>query len=314
MLCVQGLWKSYGAVAALRGVDLEVTAGEIVALLGPNGAGKSTLVSIVAGLRHADAGSVTVGGVDALAHPPAARRLIGLAPQELGVYPVVTVRHNLQLFGELAGLGRRDLQARIRQVAAALGIEDLLDRLAGELSGGQKRRLHTAMALLHRPRLLLLDEATTGADVETRAQLLDLVHQFATDGSAVLYSTHYLHEVETLGASVVLLDQGSVIARGSVRELVAAHGRTAVELRFDGLAPQLSLDGRAGRTERHGDLLRITTSDPAATIAAAVPALGADTHRLRSVEIVQANLESVYLALTGRRYEPGEEVVGEPAR
>jgi len=310
MLRVEGLRKSYGAVAALRGVDLEVPAGEIVSLLGRNGAGKSTLVSIVAGLRRADAGSVTIAGLDVLKHARAARRVIGVAPQDIGIYPIVSVRQNLRLFAELAGLPRRAVAASIRDVAEAMRLEDLLDRLAGQLSGGQKRRLHTAMALLHRPRLLMLDEATAGADVESRAHLLDMVRELAAQGSAVLYSTHYLHEVETLDASVVLLDGGRVIARGRVRELVAAHARTSVELRFDGPPPPLALaglQGRYGRTERHGDLLRIVTGDPAGTIAEAVPALGAATPRLRSVEVVRADLESVYLALTGHRYDGVEE-------
>jgi len=312
VLRVEGLRKSYGAVPALRGVDLDVSAGQIVSLLGRNGAGKSTLVSVVAGLRRADAGSVSIGGRDPLKHPSLTRRAVGLAPQDVGIYPIVTVRQNLRLFGELAGLRRRELAARIREVAESMRIDDLLDRLAGQLSGGQKRRLHTAMALLHRPQLLILDEATAGADVESRAHLLDVVRELAAEGSAVLYSTHYLHEVEALDAYVVLLDRGSVIARGRVGDLVAAHGRTVVEMRFDGPAPPLTLDGphrKHGPAERHDNLLRLATGDPAGAIAAAVPALGAAARRLRSVEVVHADLEGVYLGLTGDRYEPGAEVV-----
>ena len=308
MLSVEGLHKSYGRVVALRGVDLEVSPGEIVSLLGPNGAGKSTLVSIVAGLRRPDAGTVFVGGVDALARPKAARSLIGLAPQDLGIYPIVTVRQNLTLFGELAGLRGGELRTRVQEVAEALLLDDLLDRLAGELSGGQKRRLHTAAALVHRPRLLLLDEATAGADVETRAQLVALVRELAGEGSAVLYSTHYLQEVETLGASVVLIDKGSVLARGAVAELVARHGGSVVELRFDGEAPVITRDRPGRQPERDGNLLRIPTAEPGPEIAAAMTAIGAHAARLQSVEVVRANLETAYLAITGRRYEPGEEI------
>ncbi|HYU86306.1 MAG TPA: ABC transporter ATP-binding protein, partial [Kribbellaceae bacterium] len=192
MLHIRGLCKAYGDLKALQGIDLDVRAGEIVALLGPNGAGKTTLVSIVAGLRKADSGTVEVDGLDALRRSAEVRRRVGLAPQDLGVYPVVSVRQNLRLFGELAGVRRTDLKARVDEVAEALAITDLLDRKGGELSGGQKRRVHTAIALLHRPRLLLLDEATTGADVETRGHILELVKELAADGSAVLYSTHYL--------------------------------------------------------------------------------------------------------------------------
>ena len=182
MLHIAGLRKAYGGEPALRGVDLDVAEGEIVALLGPNGAGKTTLVSIVAGLRKADDGVVEVAGIDALRRSREVRRLLGLAPQDTGIYPVVSVRNNLTLFGELSGLTRRDARRRADEVAEALAITDLLDKQAGRLSGGQKRRVHTAIAFMHRPRLLLLDEATTGADVETRAHILELVRRLAARG------------------------------------------------------------------------------------------------------------------------------------
>ncbi len=303
MLRIEGLRKSYGDVVALQGVDLHVTRGEIVALLGPNGAGKTTLVSIVAGLRKADAGIVEIDGLDALSRTAEVRRRIGLAPQDLGLYPVVSVRNNLALFGELSGLRGSRLKQRIDEVAQALDITDLLDRQGGSLSGGQKRRVHTAIALLHEPDLLLLDEATTGADVETRGHILELVRQLAAKGSSVLYSTHYLAEVETLDSTVVILDRGQVIARDEVGALIAAHAVAVVELIFDGPVDALDLDSAeslAGRPSVDGDRLRLPTRDAAATIAEVVPQIAPG--RLASVEIVRPSLEAVYLALTGRRY------------
>ncbi|MGH9244231.1 MAG: ABC transporter ATP-binding protein [Acidimicrobiales bacterium] len=304
MLHIEGLQKAYGDVVALRGVDLDVAAGEIVSLLGPNGAGKTTLVSIVSGLRRADAGVVEVDGLDALRRSAEVRRRIGVAPQDLGIYPVVSVRRNFLLFGRLAGLGPRELRTRIDEVAEALDITDLLDRQGGTLSGGQKRRVHTAIALLHRPDLLLLDEATTGADVETRAQILELVRRMAAEGSAVLYSTHYLQEVESLGASVALLDDGKIIARDGVNDLITAHATAVVELSFDGEAPPISYNGES--TVQDGRV-RLCTDDPASTIATVVPQLPPGS--LASVEIVRPNLEAVYLALTGRRYEEADKEV-----
>jgi ABC-2 type transport system ATP-binding protein len=301
MLHVSGLRKSYGEIEALRGVDLDVGAGEIVALLGPNGAGKTTLVSIVAGLRRADAGVVAVDGLSARRRSAEVRRRIGLAPQDTGIYPVVSVRRNLLLFGELAGLGRGELRRRIDEVAEALDIGELLDRQAGKLSGGQKRRVHTAIALLHRPRLLLLDEATTGADVETRGHILELVRQLAAEGSAVLYSTHYLAEVETLGSAVAILDRGQVIARGQVGDLIGAHAVPVVELTFDGEVPAISSHGGASV---EGGRLRLPTRDPAATLVEVVPQVPPGA--LSSVEIIRPSLEAVYLALTGRRYDEAD--------
>ena len=300
MLHVEALRKSYGDVEALRGVDLDVPPGEIVALLGPNGAGKTTLVSIVAGLRKADSGVVEVGGVDALRRSAQVRRMIGLAPQDTGLYPVVSVRRNLELFGELAGVRRRELSRRVDEIAEALDLTELLDRQAGKLSGGQKRRLHTAIALLHRPRLLLLDEATTGADVETRGQILELVRQLAAEGSAVLYSTHYLAEVEILDGRVVIVDQGRVIADGHVRPLIAAHAEPVIELTFHGdHAPVLE-----GATSVDGNRLRLPAADPASVLTEVLPRLPGGA--LAAVEIVRPTLEAVYLRLAGRRYEEAD--------
>jgi ABC-2 type transport system ATP-binding protein len=325
MLEIDELAKSYGSVEALRGVDLEVGAGEIVGLLGPNGAGKTTLVSIVAGLRRPDRGRVRVGGIDAVADPRRVRQDLGIAPQELGVYPLQTVRENLTYFGRLAGLRRRLLQTRVDDVAERLRLTGLLDRRVRHLSGGEKRRVHTGMALVHRPRMLILDEPTTGVDVQTRADVLLAVRDLAAEGSAVCYATHYLAEVESLDATVAILDRGRVIARDTVAALVADHAETVVELAFDGKPPALAVDEPV---ERDGHLLRVATEHPSATVARLLQALGEEEARLTAVEIVRPSLESVFLALTGRRYAAGDDTgddagddagpdhrdVGDPAR
>jgi ABC-2 type transport system ATP-binding protein len=217
------------------------------------------------------------------------------------------LRDNLPLAGELAGLRGQALRTRIDETAESLGIHDLLDRVAGAMSGGQKRRLHTAMALVHRPPLLLLDEPTVGADIESRAQLLDLVRRLAdVDGAAVCYSTHYLPEVEELGATVAILERGQVVSRGTLSELLAAHARPAVELEFHGPAP--FLDGFPGAAIE-GNRLRITADDPAAAAADALAALRPDHPPLAGVEVLHPGLEAVYRAVTGRRFVEDEEVV-----
>jgi ABC-2 type transport system ATP-binding protein len=304
MLKVRGVHKRYGTVEALRGVDLEVGPGEICALVGPNGAGKTSLVSIVAGLRRPDEGDVEVGGLDVTKHRQEVGRLLGLAPQELAIYPTIKVRDNIVVYGELAGLRGAELRRRVDETAEALGITDLLGRLGSALSGGQKRRLHTAMALVHRPPLLLLDEPTVGADIESRQQLLDLVRRLAADGAAVCYSTHYLPEVEVLGASVAILEAGRVIARGSLADLLAAHAESAVELQFHGAPP----DHLASLPSAivHDDRVRLPAADPAATAAAALSALRPDDPALAGLEVIHPTLESVYLALAGRRYDNEE--------
>jgi ABC-2 type transport system ATP-binding protein len=304
MLSVTGLRKSYGEHIALRGVDLDIGPGQIVGLLGPNGAGKTTFASIVAGLVSPDAGTVVVGGIDALEQPYRARPLIGFAPQTTGVYEVLSVQENLAFFGELAGMHGTPLRQRIDQVAAAVLLDDLRGRPCQQLSGGEKRRVHTAIALMGRPKLLLLDEPTVGADIPTRSALLDLVKTIAAEGTAVLYSTHYLPEIESLDAVVVLLDHGTVIARGHVDELVARHGVAALELKFDGPAPDLSPIGFP--SVRQGEMLRIVTPDLASAAARAFELLGPDAARLRNLDVIHPSLEGVYLALTGRRFDVEE--------
>jgi ABC-2 type transport system ATP-binding protein len=307
LLDVAGVRKAYGATVALDGVDLAVEAGAILGLLGPNGAGKTTLVSVVAGLLRPDAGTVRVGGIDVVAQSHRARELIGLAPQETGVYPTLSVRDNLRFFARLAGLRGRELRERVDVVVAALGLDELVARRGSQLSGGERRRLHTAIALVHRPRLVLLDEPTTGADVRTRAEILSLVRSLADDGSAVVYSTHYLHEIEELSAHVAFIDRGVVVASGELRELIRSHGSSALELTFDHHVPTAA---RPAGALVDGSAVRIATDDPAGTAARLLPRLGGEAESLRAIEVVRPSLESVFLAVTGRRYDHHDE---EPA-
>jgi ABC-2 type transport system ATP-binding protein len=299
VLEVHGLRKSYGHTVALDGIDVVVEPGTIVGLLGPNGAGKTSLVSIVAGLRRPDGGSVRVCDVDVAREPKRAQRLIGLAPQDTGVYPAITVRENLRLFAGLAGLRRRELRDRIDSVAYALSLDRLLDRRASDLSGGERRRLHTAIALLHRPRLLLLDEPTTGADVRTRHEILRLVRDLAGEGSAVVYSTHYLHEIEELDAHVEVIDRGRIVARGALSDLIERYGSSALQLTFEGPVPAAA---RVDGAIVHDSSVRIPTTNPSRTAAELLPRLGAGAAALRGIEIVYPSLESVFLTVTGRRF------------
>jgi ABC-2 type transport system ATP-binding protein len=300
LLDARDLRKSYGGTQALSGVTLTVQAGEVVGLLGPNGAGKTTLVSIIAGTRRPDAGSVHVAGIDVSRQPRRARELVGFAPQETGVYPTLTARENLRFFAGLAGLRGRRLLHDIESVAHSLGLLELLDRRASQLSGGERRRLHTAIALVHHPSLVLLDEPTTGADVVTRSQLLRYVRGLAAEGSAVVYSTHYLHEVEELDARVVFIDHGRIVASGDVGTLVQRHGASALRLTFNGPVPAAA---RVDGAVVEGATVRIPTREPEALVAALVPQLGTDVAGLRGIEVVRPSLESVFLSVTGRHYD-----------
>jgi len=297
---ISGVHKSYGSTRALDGIDLDARAGTITGLLGPNGAGKTTLVSIVAGLRRADRGRVLVAGIDVAGAPRRAREVVGLAPQDTGVYVPLTVRDNLRFFGGLGGLRGRELRGRVDELAAALMLDGLMSRRAGQLSGGERRRLHTAIALIHRPRVVLLDEPTTGADVRTRREILRIVRRLADDGATVVYSTHYLNEIEELDASVAFIDRGRIAARGELGELIRRHASSALELTFDREVPDAA---RVAGAVVRGSSVTIPSDDPATTAAELLPRLGARASELHAIEIVRPSLEAVYLTLTGRRYD-----------
>jgi ABC-2 type transport system ATP-binding protein len=297
---VVGVRKSYAGHEVLSGVDLAIAPGQVVGLLGPNGAGKTTILSIVAGLLRADAGRIRVNGWDVTSEPLCAQRTIGFAPQSTGVYEPLTVEENLRFFGALGGLKGRALTLRVDRLTDALLLENLRSKQCQHLSGGEKRRVHTAIALIAQPPLVLLDEPTVGADIETRAALITLVQRLVAEGTAVLYTTHYLPELESLQADVVMIDHGHVVAKGTIDQLVAEHGTGELELRFKGPAP--SVDDLVGlKTHIDGDRIVVPTSEPAAVAVALLDRLGEDIHRLEDVRILRPSLESVFLNLTGRR-------------
>ena len=278
MLSAHGLVKRYGSRPALDGFDLRVQAGEIVGLIGHNGAGKSTFVSIVAGLTRPDRGRVTVDGIDVATDRRAVRRRLGLAPQEIALYPTATVRQNLRLFGGLGGLPRRTLAEAVDEVATALDLVDQLDRPVGVLSGGQRRRTQAATALVHRPPVLLLDEPTAGADPSTRERLLAVVRDRAAAGAAVCYTTHYLPELVELGATLAVARQGRIVARGDQGTLLAGlPGEVRVEF-------------------ADTDPVAVSTTDPAAALAAILARGGTPT----TVDIRRPDLDDLYAALEAR--------------
>jgi len=290
-LVAGGLVKRYGRSAALDGFGLSVSPGEIAGLVGHNGAGKSTFVDTVSGLIRPDAGRVSVAGIDALAHPRQARARLGVCPQETGLYPRLTVGEHLRLFGALAGLRRAALRRAVDRVAEQLCLTDVLGRPAGLLSGGQRKRSQAATALVAETPVLLLDEPTAGADPQTRQALLAVVAERAAAGAAVVYTTHYLPELEELGATLAVARAGRIIARGGQAALLSGLAGT-VNVRFDGPVPgQLRRYGQVcGVT---GDELRVATSDPPATLARLLAAGAAPV----SIDVSRPGLDDLYAAL-----------------
>ena len=223
--------KAYGSVTALRELDLTVPEGCLYGLLGPNGAGKTTAMRILATLLAPDGGSVHVGGVDGLAEPRAVRQLMGYVAQEVAIDKILSGRELLQLQGDLYHLQRKDRETRIADLIERLAMGDWIDRRCGTYSGGMRRRLDLAAGLLHRPRLLVLDEPTVGLDIESRSAIWQLLRQLVQEGTTVLLSSHYLEEVEALADQMAIIDDGRVIAEGTPDQLKQRLGGDRVTLR-----------------------------------------------------------------------------------
>jgi ABC-2 type transport system ATP-binding protein len=294
MLEARGLVKRYGSRAALAGFDLDVQPGEIAGLIGHNGAGKATFVEVVTGLVRPDAGEVCIGGVNTRRDRRAARRLIGVAPQEQALYLTATVGDNLWLFGALAGLRRGALRRAVAGIAVELRLTGVLDQRAGLLSGGQRRRAQAATALIGGAPLLLLDEPTAGADPDTRAALLTAVRARAAAGAAVLYTTHYLPELADLGATLAVARNGRVIARGSQESLTRGlPGELRLRLGPEPAGRELPA-GLAARAQRAGGEVRIASTSPPADLAAVLAAGLAPVW----IDVRKPGLDDLYAALS----------------
>ena len=298
MLAVAEVSKSFGATRALAGVSFEVGDGEIVGLLGPNGAGKTTLVSIICGLIPSDGGEVVIGGVDLRRDPAGARGLLGVAAQDIALVQSLSVRQNLRFFGGLAGIGRTEVNDRIDELVADFDLGGFLDKKVLLLSGGQQRRVHIAVALVGRPKVLLLDEPTAGSDLESREAILRRVLRERDAGATVLYTTHAMDEITELGARVVIVDNGEVIADSTVPELLANHTQATVEVRF--ARPLRRKPPKALQATVDGALVRVSTDDPAKAIREVI-ACGKDIEVL-GVDVIKPGLASAFITLTGRRF------------
>ena len=231
MIELRQLSKTYGAVTALSNLDLSVPEGCLYGLLGPNGAGKTTTLRILATLLAPDRGSVEVDGVDALKHPREVRRLLGYVAQEVAIDKILSGRELLQLQGDLYHLKRTDRDHRIDDLIDRLGMDPWIDRRCGTYSGGMRRLLDLAAGLLHRPRLLVLDEPTVGLDIESRSAIWQLLNQLVEAGTSVLLSSHYLEEIEALADRMAIIDAGAVIAEGTPTDLKQRLGGDRVTLR-----------------------------------------------------------------------------------
>jgi ABC-2 type transport system ATP-binding protein len=301
---VSNLRKSYGAIEALKGVSFRVQAGEIYGLLGPNGAGKSTAIGVLCGLVVPDAGQASLNGIDISRRPVDARRVLGVVPQEVALYPEFSARGNLAFFGRLYGLSGASLAAAVDRVLEKVSLSDRDKEPVEGFSGGMLRRLNIAAGLLHDPKVVLMDEPTVGLDPQTRASILKLVRGIAAGGAAIVYTTHYLDEAERLCDRIGIIDHGVILAEGSLQELREAAGAREIIV----LRGAFAADVIAREMQKHpeyelikaGDAEILLTVQRAEQEITGVLAVAATLGTVREVAIRRPSLENLFIKLTGR--------------
>ncbi len=310
LLEVCNLRKTFGNLVAVEDVSFSVAPGEVFGLLGPNGAGKSTTMNMVVGLLAPDSGSIRLEGRELNPDNRELRQALGVVPQDLAIYPDLTARENLDFFGRLYGIKGRTLKQRINDALERTGLAARANDRAENFSGGMKRRLNFGVALLHRPRILILDEPTVGVDPQSRAHLLESVRALSAEGVASVYASHYMEEVESLCSRVAIVDRGRVLACDNLQTLL---GRLSADLCLrvsrptNGLAAKL---GPLGRIEpgHNGSATIVVPRGPVAekdrlneTLARILQLLDQSHVDLRGVKTNDANLERLFLQMTGSR-------------
>ncbi len=305
ILEVKGLTKSYNGHPAVAGIDLEMKDGEVFGLLGPNGAGKSTTISMVSGLVKPNAGSIRIGGIDIFQDPLASRRLIGVVPQDIALYPTLTARENLAFWGHMYGQSGADLRKRVDEVLELVGLADRANQRIDKYSGGMKRRINIGAGLMHRPKLLLMDEPTVGIDPQSRNHILDTVKELNRQGTSVLYTSHYMEEVEALCDRIAIMDLGKVMACGSLNELRLLVGDKDV-ITIQANVPEgkvlddlRAIPGVDGVSKDDGHL-RVVAPYGRKVLGDVVTRLAAGGVKVRSIDIKEPDLEGVFLHLTGK--------------
>ncbi|CAN5343974.1 linearmycin resistance ATP-binding protein LnrL [soil metagenome] len=294
------LRKRFGHTVALDGVSLDVAKGELFGLLGPNGAGKTTLLSILAGLLDADAGQVQLAGHAFTRQDRELRRRVGIGTQDLAVYPELTARENLVFFGRLYDLGGPALTKRVDELLAAVGLSDRANDRAGTFSGGMKRRLNLAVAVVHNPDILFLDEPTTGVDPQSRNHIFELVKSLNAAGMTIIYTSHYMEEVQLLCPRLAIIDHGQVKACSTIGDLLKMLDAS---VRIDGIGPNLVADFKQIPSVKSVSANVNSVDLTAESIAPLLPAI-AEVCRLRGVtptalHVNEPTLERVFLHLTG---------------
>lgn len=308
ILNVRELGKSFGKLEAVKGVSFSVEKGESFSLLGPNGAGKSTTINMITGLYPPTSGSIQITGVDVIKNPKQAQKSIGVVPQEIALYETLSARENLKFWGRMYDLSGNALEKAVDEVLEIIGLTDRAKDKINTFSGGMKRRVNIGAAILHKPDVLIMDEPTVGIDPQSRNHILNTVKSLNQNGMTIIYTSHYMEEVEYLCERIGIIDHGELIACGTLRELRETIGdRSRIIISLDkersnhleiiGLLEGLAVEKDILIKDK---LLTVFHKEPQAILSELIQLVTKDGTKITSVEIVEPNLESVFLHLTGR--------------
>ena len=304
MISVARLKKDYGTVHALRGISFDILPGEFFGLLGPNGAGKTTTISILSTLLRPDEGDITLAGIDLKRDPGNCKKSMGVVPQEIALYNELSAYANLIFWGSLYGVPKAELRSRIDQILQWLGLFERRNDKIKTYSGGMKRRVNIAAALLHRPKILFMDEPTVGIDPQSRNLIFEVVEKLHQEGMTIVYTTHYMEEAERLCDRIAIIDNGEIIAQGTLDELKRlSRSKETIVVTFanlsDDLADKISIEWKESkRMEDAVHFYTLNVKGDLSKIILKCNELGLD---VLHIEIQKINLETVFLSLTGKQ-------------
>lgn len=308
MLKVENLYKSYDDRVVTNDFTLSIEKGESFGLLGPNGAGKSTIISMISGLFPPDKGKITVGGIELLKSTKQAQKLIGVVPQEIALYPTMTAKENLMFWGRMYGLKGTVLKSQVEETLEIIGLTDRAKDKVGTFSGGMKRRVNIGASILHNPELLIMDEPTVGIDPQSRNYILETVKTLNENGMTIIYTSHYMEEVQLLCKRIGIVDKGELIALGSIEEL----GKIVENKKSINLALQESIQNQEKLQEElderfssiqiqvENKKIIVFADEPQEVLSDLIQTITEFGIKIAAVEIVEPDLESIFLHLTGR--------------